>query len=213
MIETGFHNRAASRLSKLKSPYFLILVAAFVLKIGVEPLLLQLVTPWRRPVQDWMMAHGLGAYATKYALLNLKIPTILLNLVGGAIVGLLLHTRWLRFSLWLSIVNLMSPWLCWICIIGSLSSYLAFGAKAVLIAQFIDILAIVPTALAGSYIGSRLGARRYARLHPAGNNCTTCGYNLTANVSGRCPECGKLIEPSAIKSALSNTSDLPSKPN
>lgn len=25
--------------------------------------------------------------------------------------------------------------------------------------------------------------------------CSSCGYNLTGNVSGRCPECGVLISP------------------
>ena len=25
------------------------------------------------------------------------------------------------------------------------------------------------------------------------NECLTCGYNLTANTSGKCPECGKPI--------------------
>jgi hypothetical protein len=34
---------------------------------------------------------------------------------------------------------------------------------------------------------------RDRRAHPAGH-CRTCGYNLTGNVSGRCPECGEVIE-------------------
>jgi hypothetical protein len=33
---------------------------------------------------------------------------------------------------------------------------------------------------------------RDRRRIPAGH-CQRCGYNLTANVSGRCPECGELI--------------------
>lgn len=32
------------------------------------------------------------------------------------------------------------------------------------------------------------------RRYPAGH-CTKCGYNLTGNVSGRCPECGTTIDP------------------
>jgi len=31
--------------------------------------------------------------------------------------------------------------------------------------------------------------RRYPRGH-----CQYCGYDLTGNVSGRCPECGKAIK-------------------
>ena len=32
--------------------------------------------------------------------------------------------------------------------------------------------------------------KRYATGH-----CQDCGYNLTGNVSGRCPECGKETKP------------------
>ena len=28
-------------------------------------------------------------------------------------------------------------------------------------------------------------------------HCQTCGYNLTGNISGRCPECGTAIKPDA----------------
>lgn len=34
------------------------------------------------------------------------------------------------------------------------------------------------------------------RRVPAGH-CPSCGYNLTGNVTGRCPECGKPIAPGA----------------
>jgi len=34
------------------------------------------------------------------------------------------------------------------------------------------------------------------KRHPRGT-CSKCGYNLTGNVSGRCPECGKETEPVA----------------
>ena len=33
---------------------------------------------------------------------------------------------------------------------------------------------------------------RDRRAHPPGH-CQTCGYHLTGNVSGRCPECGKAV--------------------
>jgi hypothetical protein len=38
-------------------------------------------------------------------------------------------------------------------------------------------------------------AARYTRSIPAGN-CTACGYNLTGNTSGVCPECGTAISTS-----------------
>jgi hypothetical protein len=34
------------------------------------------------------------------------------------------------------------------------------------------------------------------RRNPPGH-CRKCGYNLTGNVSGRCPECGTIIAPDA----------------
>ena len=44
---------------------------------------------------------------------------------------------------------------------------------------------ILPASLAGATLLTWLLARR----HPPGH-CVQCGYNLTGNVSGRCPECG-----------------------
>jgi hypothetical protein len=35
---------------------------------------------------------------------------------------------------------------------------------------------------------------RERRWHPPGH-CQTCGYDLTGNVSGRCPECGTTLRP------------------
>ena len=32
---------------------------------------------------------------------------------------------------------------------------------------------------------------------PAPGHCQQCGYNLTGNVSGRCPECGTAVGPNA----------------
>jgi len=33
----------------------------------------------------------------------------------------------------------------------------------------------------------------YRGRRPPPGHCQTCGYNLTGNVSGRCPECGKPV--------------------
>jgi len=37
--------------------------------------------------------------------------------------------------------------------------------------------------------------RRLRLSGPTGNTCQHCGYNLTGNVSGVCPECGTVIAP------------------
>lgn len=39
------------------------------------------------------------------------------------------------------------------------------------------------------------------RRKPAGM-CRECGYNLTGNVSGRCPECGRAVRDGVIRSLL-----------
>ena len=36
-------------------------------------------------------------------------------------------------------------------------------------------------------------ARRRRQRRKAANRCVDCGYDLTGNVSGRCPECGQVI--------------------
>lgn len=48
------------------------------------------------------------------------------------------------------------------------------------------LVLVVSCVLTGATLG--LGKRRLAV-----NLCGTCGYNLTGNVSGRCPECGTPI--------------------
>jgi uncharacterized RDD family membrane protein YckC/predicted RNA-binding Zn-ribbon protein involved in translation (DUF1610 family) len=51
---------------------------------------------------------------------------------------------------------------------------------------------------------------------PRGVLCTKCGYNLTGNVSGRCPECGQLIPikaPAARVASLAAASGLSVTPD
>jgi hypothetical protein len=35
----------------------------------------------------------------------------------------------------------------------------------------------------------------YRNRRPPPGHCQKCGYNLTGNVSGRCPECGEAVRP------------------
>ena len=39
---------------------------------------------------------------------------------------------------------------------------------------------------------------RYYALRALPDHCRTCGYDLTANASGRCPECGSPIPPADV---------------
>ncbi len=55
------------------------------------------------------------------------------------------------------------------------------------------VLAIIWVAV--SWLGVLAGARlRSLRCRLPEGVCRTCGYDLTGNVSGRCPECGTPIE-------------------
>jgi hypothetical protein len=61
--------------------------------------------------------------------------------------------------------------------------------------------------LGDGWAGTRVIWRKYARelpFAPRGIQCVACGYNLTGNVSGRCPECGTTI-PDHIQDVISLT--------
>jgi hypothetical protein len=55
-----------------------------------------------------------------------------------------------------------------------------------------EAFGLLVTGLFAAAIGYGLAHRTMQRL-PAGH-CQACGYNLTGNVSGRCPECGEAIK-------------------
>ena len=48
--------------------------------------------------------------------------------------------------------------------------------------------------VSGTLPGVRLWRWRFNARRRESGCCTTCGYNLTGNVSGICPECGKSVE-------------------
>lgn len=58
--------------------------------------------------------------------------------------------------------------------------------------------------MAGSY--GRRGLLKHATrlpFAPAGRYCRVCGYDLTGNISGRCPECGTEIRSPELVPAVS----------
>ena len=57
----------------------------------------------------------------------------------------------------------------------------------------VNVLALLMIALFGAMGLSSM--RRYRReLRKQNNQCITCGYTLTGNLSGVCPECGTKIQ-------------------
>ena len=71
----------------------------------------------------------------------------------------------------------------------------------ILMLPFLGVLLVIFTMMKGRRLGDRWARTvviwdKHAfkpPFDPRGLLCTQCGYNLTGNVSGRCPECGTLI--------------------
>jgi hypothetical protein len=54
-------------------------------------------------------------------------------------------------------------------------------------------LTLMTGAIPALWIG-RSTLRRFGRKSAGANACRQCGYDLTGNISGTCPECGSRVE-------------------
>lgn len=61
---------------------------------------------------------------------------------------------------------------------------------------------ILPGTIAAAWLASR--KPRLASMRQARNQCTKCGYDLTANVSYVCPECGTAVRTPASENDARN---------
>jgi hypothetical protein len=114
-----------------------------------------------------------------WSMIWINVPMFLLAALLGALVGLLLPRRWLRYSLVCGLAFLATPQaLAWAL---GVHYYQLYGSLYI---SPYDI-APLPILLLVAGLGSRL---RPAPVLPG--HCRTCGYDLTGNVSGLCPECG-----------------------
>ncbi len=152
---------------------------------------------WRRPVQDWMMAHGLGVYAGHYGMFNLFIPDVILSLVGGAFVGFCCYRRWLRCALLFGVTYFALAY------IGFTITIRHPPGLTLLLYYLMPI----PFAICGAWLvpGKR---RRYEAWLTAEGFCKSCRYNLTGNTTGICPECGTPI-PDDLKHKLTTEEPEP----
>ena len=175
-------------LAIIRSPSLLVAVLSAAVAIFLSPFLLEFVLPLRRPVQDWMVAHGLGAFAGEYGLLNLRIPSIFLSLLGGFFLGNLFIASWVRFAMLFASAIVMGPWLAGFAT-GALAVFTSFDWRVVLVSISWDVFTVLPSTLAAAWLGATFGKRRHFR-NSNEKSCKRCGYNLTGNASGRCPECG-----------------------
>jgi hypothetical protein len=69
----------------------------------------------------------------------------------------------------------------------SLDSWGAFGSPASLVGIHVRVWLLLACAAALT------GLLWWLDRHRSPGHCQACGYDLTGNVSGRCPECGALI--------------------
>lgn len=111
---------------------------------------------------------------------------------------LLVRSKIRRGALWWAGVWAVLAVLIWLIRLGA---YVAAygGGRSVIINAAINMRDALPVPLAtGVFIAhwwAVMTGRVSTELCPEGPLCSHCGYNLTGNVSGRCPECGELVRP------------------
>ncbi len=142
--------------------------------------LLDLILPLRRPVQDWFFNHGMGRIAVHYGMVNLHLPTALLSLVAGAVMGFVVPRSWVRLVLCYTagpiVLSLYWSW--------SLGGHILPMSPILILYK---LAAVVPFAFFTGWACSRRSIRRLHRQEH--NVCVKCGYDLRAS-NERCPECG-----------------------
>lgn len=119
---------------------------------------------------------------------------IVIGVITMFALGWLLDALRVRRRWWLSLWLLLAVTICYTSIAsypsyaramsknGSFWSYFFFSLNfGLLISILLSALAVAPWRIAAWHRRRKPGC------------CTACGYDLTGNVSGRCPECGRAV--------------------
>ena len=168
------------RTAKLLAPFVLTVIGALA-ALCLSSYVVYFVLPWRRPVQDWMTAHGFGAWAGYYGILNLHIPDFILSCVGGAVIGALSGSRWRSRAVVYSLAFCAAPY------VTNPYQLALWGWSVFIQVLMFNILSVFPLAIASAWLASRPWKRRREGRIAAGS-CGTCGYDLRAS-QDKCPEC------------------------
>jgi len=173
-------------------PTILTLLAGIVTTFFVDPVALDawVSLGWRRPIQDWMLAWGAGSTFVGYVgLIYIAIPSLTTATIAGGVIGTMAWKRWWQLSLVYSGTVIALPYLS-VTLDGSFSINLRNQAWMIA-TVFLLNGAVIPATLGGAWLTSKPRRRRDVRREL--RLCLTCGYDLTGNESGTCPECGKKV--------------------
>lgn len=139
-----------------------------------------------RPIMQWLFTRGLGDVVPYYAQFYFRVPSLVINALAGVCIGLLCSRRCALLA------GLYGT--------GSLASYLLYllygGSPYSLSASSLVKLGVWALAFASIPVWVALlvsRRRRRLRARMTQGLCVYCGYNLTGNVSGVCPECGSAV--------------------
>ena len=77
---------------------------------------------------------------------------------------------------------------------GGLAVLLVPGMRQPVLTRSVELLVLGVNMLTYAIVFGGLAWRRWSKVVQPGSQCRSCGYNLTGNVSGTCPECGTAIE-------------------
>lgn len=168
-------------------------LASCFLSTAVRWALIQL--GWHRSAQSWLIDHGVPWRVAVYAeMLYIRLPYILFDILGGAVVGFVAYKRWLRFSFFYVGAFLLVPWV-WGMLDPRTKSIFAATPAWIHLWVFSQDLVIAALAISAAFLAFRVRHRRERRR--AFGRCHQCDYDLTGNVTGVCPECGNAIPKAA----------------
>lgn len=91
-------------------------------------------------------------------------------------------------------IKLLDRTLCYFALPGALVVLLVPGMRQPVLTRSVVLLVLAGNILTYAIIFGGLAWRRWSKVVQPANQCSSCGYNLTGNVSGACPECGTVIE-------------------
>ena len=104
----------------------------------------------------------------------------------------------LSFPMFLATLPFLLDWLSWEILDHDLITYFVLGFG---IAEDAMLGVVIASIVFLSYLASRLlyACMIFQRVLDDTPRCDCCGYNLTGNRSGRCPECGTPFDEKLLK--------------